>query len=202
MRIGKEYTAGFVPAMRAMRNPMNSWSRGDTRCDTSGLLLSIGEKDLELSRKLYRAGPEHAKHLRMIQVWSDFELPRYIWQEWDTYTFQNKISTSTMHRIDSRLLTMRDFEDQSIEEGVLKVLNGLITSMQECENGSPMKNEYRRIIKKRLPEGFLQIRTVNLSYASLANVYNQRKNHKLPEWKVICAWILSLPYFKELTGIE
>lgn len=38
-------------------------------------------------------------------------------------------------------------------------------------------------VKKRfLPEGFLQRRIVNFSYAVFANMIRQRRNHRLPQW--------------------
>ena len=34
-----------------------------------------------------------------------------------------------------------------------------------------------------LPEGFLQRRIVNFSYAAFANMIRQRRNHRLPQWR-------------------
>lgn len=194
MKIEKTEVAGIQPSLRAMRNPMNSWSRSDT---FNGV---PGPNDIGLSQKLTKAGTEHCKHLRMIQVWVDLELPRYVWSEMDTYIFNTKVSCSTMHKITSRLLTQADFE-LPISEVTLNELNQLIKQAQETSN-SGEKKALIRIIKSRLPDGFLQKRTVNFNYAELLNIYWQRKNHKLPEWHIICDWILSLPYFKELTGVE
>lgn len=33
-------------------------------------------------------------------------------------------------------------------------------------------------------------------------IFNQRKNHRLKEWHEFCKWCESLPYFKELIGIN
>ena len=61
------------------------------------------------------------------------------------------------------------------------------------------KNEILRRAKALLPEGFLQRRTVATNYEQLRNIYHQRKNHRLPCWtQVICPFIESLPYSKEL----
>ena len=43
-------------------------------------------------------------------------------------------------------------------------------------------NEALREIKTALPEGFLQRRIVTLNIKTLQNIYNQRKNHRLPQW--------------------
>ena len=71
MRIKTLQVDGFGPAIHAMRNPMDSWDKSDTH---NG---KIGDKDKELSLKLSSAGPEHAKHLRMVMVWAEIEAPRF-----------------------------------------------------------------------------------------------------------------------------
>ena len=54
--------------------------------------------------------------------------------------------------------------------------------------------------KRLLPEGFLQMRTVDTNYAELRTIYHQRKNHRLKEeWQdTFCKWVETLPYAKEL----
>ena len=44
-----------------------------------------------------------------------------------------------------------------------------------------------------------QTRNVMLNYEVLANIYRQRKNHKLDEWREVCKWIESLPYNELIT---
>ncbi|MGL5765928.1 MAG: hypothetical protein ACRCX8_09845, partial [Sarcina sp.] len=53
--------------------------------------------------------------------------------------------------------------------------------------------------KRILAEGFLQLRTVNLNYEVIRNIYHQRKHHRLKEeWiYTFCAWAESLPYADE-----
>jgi hypothetical protein len=44
---------------------------------------------------------------------------------------------------------------------------------------------------------------VSTNYETLANIYNQRKDHKLKEdWGAFCDFIKSLPYSKELITME
>lgn len=107
---------GMMPAMHAMRNPMNSWDRSDTLIvfnkpdDFDGdepvykiledSVIAVGENDKTLSLKLQKAGPEHCKHLRMVMCWVDIWAPRYWWQEFDTYRQGvEKVSCSTMHKL-------------------------------------------------------------------------------------------------------
>jgi len=197
---------GFKHGLSAMRNPMNSWDRSDSKIDMKndytgnmeGFIL--GDKDKELSQKLTKAGREHCKHLRLIQVWASMSLPRYIWVEMDTYRFLEKISCSTMHKITSRRLSEEYFYG-CINRATLYDLN-LIIDLYNDEKDRERKDELFLSIKNALPESYLQERTINTNYQQLLNIYNQRKNHRLPQWKVICEWILELPYFKELTRLE
>ena len=48
----------------------------------------IGPNDMSLAKRLIKAGPEHCKFLRQIQVWADFDMPLYWWSEFDTYKFK------------------------------------------------------------------------------------------------------------------
>ena len=51
-----------------------------------------------------------------------------------------------------------------------------------------------------LPSSYNQTRNVMLNYEVLANIYRQRKNHKLDEWVEFCKWIETLPYSELITG--
>ena len=131
----------------------------------------------------------------------DVTLPRYIWSELDTYNYSPKVSTSTMHRIHSRPLTQDDFETPMLD-CVIEDINKEIAKFNGYSRIDPEgRNIQRRVIKGKLPESFLQMRTVDFTYATLMNVYRQRKNHRLSEWHLFCDWILELPHFQELTGI-
>ena len=57
---------------------------------------------------------------------------------------------------------------------------------------------YWKELIRWLPQGFLQTRTVTMSYANFRNIYLQRKDHKLVEWHKFCDLINQLPYGKEL----
>ena len=63
-----------LAALRGMRNPMNSWDRGDSYLDTNGKFV-LGPNDFDLCRRLVAAGPEHCKFLRQIFVSFDVTAP-------------------------------------------------------------------------------------------------------------------------------
>ena len=199
--------AGFLPALEGMRNPMDSWDRGDSsqlyNPMYQALEIKIGENDLKLAKKLIRAGSEHRKFLRQIQVWADVIMPRYIWQELDTYKFGTKNSCSTMHTLMKNQITLKNFylgDDpivmtaNHLELNVIPILNQYIDLYNRDK-------DYRWVIemKRVLPESFIQMRTWNTNYEELLNIYYQRKSHRLKEeWGVVIDWIESLPYFKEM----
>ena len=78
---------------------------------------AIGPDDMRLAKTLIRSGPEHRKFLRQIMVSVDITAPLYWWKEFDTYkvgTVAN--STSTMHKLTSKPITMSCFEIDDYDE--------------------------------------------------------------------------------------
>lgn len=205
---------GFEHALRGMRNPLNSWDKGD-----SGYIdrrfndqFYIGENDLDLAQRLIKAGSEHRKFLRQIFVSVDITAPLYWWKEFDTYkvgTVAN--STSTMHKLASTPITeecfeMGDFEDFDLEtEDMIFPLKStwveLTSDLEFCRqkyNETKDKRYWKELIRL-LPESWLQKRTITMNYENILNMYRQRKHHKLTEWsKSFCDWIKTLPYAEEL----
>ena len=79
---------GWEHAIRCMRNPMNSWDKSDSSFKKEYLLnnqltditvprLYIGEKDIDLMKRLRKAGTDHRKYLRMITIYVDITAPLY-----------------------------------------------------------------------------------------------------------------------------
>lgn len=227
MRIDKTQVFGLESAMRGMRNPMNSWYLNDSNVsvefekdflesDIYGDIHSqyqnrniegilIGEKDLGLAQKLIKAGSEHMKFMRTIQVWADMDMTRFFWSEMDTYKFNSKNSCSTIHKLlnpkNNITIDMFDHyeEDKDVLEVVINRLNDIREKFLNTKNF-----EEQRVLKRRakclLSEGFLQLRTVNTNYAEIRNVVLQRSKHQMKEdWvDCYCKWATTLPYSKEL----
>lgn len=114
IKFENEEVLGWEHAIRGMRNPMNSWDKSDSEfilCDSSSYsLLELGTNDLDLMKRLRKAGTDHRKYLRMITVYVDITAPLYWWSEFDTYkvgTVAN--STSKMHKLLSKPFEMNDF---------------------------------------------------------------------------------------------
>lgn len=225
MRVDRIDVYGFEPALRGMRNPMNSWDKSDSLCGFNPREIKtyyfndvpistpeyyvIGEKDMVLAKKLIKGGTEHRKFLRQIQVWIDIDIPRYLWTELDTYkvaTVRN--SCSTMHKLGKRLLTTDDFQDGVVHPAILNELNNAgVAYRRKLEyiayNDRVLKGyDIVKYMKQLLPEGFLQKATYSFNYETAMSIYYQRKAHRLDEWKEIhpesiTSMILSLPYMKE-----
>ncbi len=214
MKIENTQVFGFEAAIRAMRNPLNSHAKSDSfllkNCfnqptpriyESNVEKFVLGIKDAELSQKLTKAGTEHCKHLRLIQVWFDITAPRFFYIEFDTYKHKENVSCSTMHTLMKKPVSEEDFEKDNIPASLIEKINTYIDLYQES-NDAEEKREYLIACKNVLPEGFLQKRTVCTNYQTLLNMYRQRRHHKLPQWQQFCNWIIHLPYFQELTGIE
>lgn len=203
---------GFEAAVRGMRNPMNSWSKSDSKWDGFGDAdgYSIGDNDLDLMKRLISAGTDHSKFMRMINVTCDITAPLYWWKEFDTYkvgTVAN--SCSTMHKIHAQEFTLDDFShehltlydvDGEICRDWLGDLEDLIDDLnlaRELFLKTKDKKYWWQMIQL-LPSSYNQRRTVQLNYAVLRNMYHARKNHKLDEWRDLCKWVESLPYATDL----
>lgn len=185
---------GIGHAIRGMRNAMNSWDKSDSYIDERYNTVHIGENDKSLMQRLFNAGTDHRKYLRMITVYADITAPLYWWKEYDTYkvgTVAN--SCSTMHKLTSKRLTLDDFSIDNNEPGyyvdILYDLNALIDNYKKTND-----IKYFRMLVGLLPSSFNQKRTVMLNYEVLANIYKSRQGHKLKEWQDFIKWIEELPY--------
>jgi hypothetical protein len=197
-------TYNFQGALRGMRNPLKSWSASDSNFDDYGNIISFGQKDRELALKLVQAGSDHRKFLRQIFFSADITAPDYFWKEMDTYKVSTVAnSTSTMHTITSRALTVDDFSWDMVEEfqtNHLDYLNLLILDYQQNKtNVLTIHSIFRKIIQN-LPMSFNYTRTWTANYEVLRNIYKARKNHKLSEWHIFCSCISKIPLNELITN--
>lgn len=205
IKIEKTDVFGWESAIRGMRNPMNSWEKTDSRFDGFGEAdgYCVGENDLSLMKKLIKAGSDHSKFMRMINVTTDITAPLYWWKEYDTYkvgTVAN--SCSTMHKIHDKEFTIDDFSHEHLAPVVIDHLNetiGVLNFYRNIYNEDKSKSAWWQMIQL-LPTSYNQKRTVQLNYAVLRNMYHSRKNHKLDEWHTFCEWVESLPYSELITN--
>lgn len=198
----------FSLAIRGMRNSFASWDKsdschefiGDNRFRAATDQMVLGPEDLKLMQKLYKAGGSERKFMRMIQVWCDISAPLTWWKQFDTYKVgTTAISTSTMHLITDKEFTLDNFDAEPSDH-----LRTTIDFLNEKRLEYLNTKEYHtwREIIDNLPESYIQLRTVNMSYEAIAHMINDRKNHKLTEWHYFCNVMLdNLPYLKEIMDV-
>lgn len=119
-----------------------------------------------------------------------------------------------MHRI-----TRFDVDKQYIQyvdERIIKIMkdkiegyNSLLEFSKTIEDEDTKKTVQNRLKEKYLeilysnPCGFKLTAKMTTNYRQLKTIYSQRRTHRLPEWRVFCKWIETLPMFKEyVLGIE
>lgn len=202
---------GWEAAIRGMRNPKNSWDKSDSfefYPDEEGNPW-IGKNDLKLMKLLAKAGNDHGKFLRMINVTMDITAPLYWWKEHDTYKVGTVAdSCSTMHKIHAKEFNLDDFsyehltreDDDNCGVAGIDILLCHIDNLNEfrtafIETGD--KKYWWQMIQL-LPSSYNQRRTIQLNYQVLKTMYFARRNHKLDEWHDFCHWCETLPYFKEI----
>lgn len=236
---------GFEHAVRGMRNPMNSWDKSDSEekywcsslgpnesphyCNSCGYdmchpyegdtVFVIGDNDLDLMRRLYKAGTEHRKYLRQISVSMDITAPLYWWKEFDTYkvgTVAN--SCSTMHKIHAKEFELDDFSHEHLKDcdsvGLTEFYDfpcgRQYTPMDSLADTIKMLNFWRSIFLtdknksawwqmiQLLPSSYNQRRTVTMNYENVMTIIKQRSGHKLDEWNQFVETLKGLPYITEI----
>ena len=223
---------GWEHAIRGMRNPLNSWDKSDSYpavdCGKCGIIdrddicypkehdctpyqcYAIGCNDLDLMRRLIRAGSSHRKFMRQIFVSVDITAPRYWWTEFDTYkvgTTSN--SCSTMHKIHAKEFELDDFSHEHLitdEPIPTRIYSPMQMMEANIKNLNHLRSLYLETKDKKywwqliqlLPQSYNQKRTITMTYENLLNMVSQRRGHKLDEWHDFCDWALSLPYAEVL----
>ena len=199
-------TYGWEAAFRGLRNPKESWSKGDSVFSKNDTI--IGENDLKLARALILSGSDHAKFTRQIGVSMDITAPLYWFKEFDTYkigTVAN--SESTMHKLAQTPITKEHFSfdnTDSFSPLITDVFDDLIQDIEKIRKSylETKDKRYWRALIQLLPSAWNQKRTWTANYQVLRNIYFARRNHKLQEWRDFCSMIEKLPYASDLITIS
>lgn len=161
-----------------------------------------------LSAACDRGNGAHGQFMTGIRVNFDLTFTNKAWVEAERYRFLEFVSSqSTMHRItkfnlreqyneyvDPRII---DIMEEKVEE--YNRISALQLTSQEAiqERNQALQELYLQILYSN-PSGFNLTARMTTNYRCLKNIYIQRKNHRLPEWREFCKWIETLPYFEEL----
>lgn len=211
----------FKGAIRGMRNALLSHDKSDSydnyevdyeeQLDEDGRpydvieirypYYRVGAGDINLMRKLYKAGGSHRKYARQIMVSMDITAPDYWFKQLSTYkvgTVEN--STSTMHRIHSKEFTLDDFSTDHLEDFSWNRLDDLIEHLNICRKKyiETKDKKYWWQMIQLLPMSYNYTRTVTMNYENVFNIIHQRSGHKLDEWKDFCEVLKGLPYVKAI----
>ena len=153
IKIEETQVMGLGPAIRGMRNPMNSWDKSDSeycafiggceRCylhndntdECSKLNYAmdhfvIGPNDHDLAMRLIKGGPVEAKFRRQIFVSVNITGPLLWWKEFDTYKIGTTAnSCSTMHKIHAKEFVLGDFTHENLRPRSLNILMETINEL-------------------------------------------------------------------------
>lgn len=213
---------------------MNSWGKSDSEWqvlnsddvehgEEPNRAYVIGDNDLDLMRRLYKAGTEHRTYARLIQCSMDITAPRYWWAEADRYTVgKSQVSCSTMHKIAAKEFELDDFSwEQLLNNGcdlfacefgkgnfatliqpIQLMTNFIIPSLNVCREKyleTKDKKFWWQLIQL-LPSSYNQRRTICMSYEVVFKIIKERTGHKLDEWNDFVAILRDLPYVEEIMG--
>ena len=155
----------------------------------------IGDKDLKRCKHLGNAvaGSGHDCFTKGITVQFDLQVPEYIWRQLDRYHFIDYVSSqSKMHRI------LKMDIDKACNKYVLdstkETLKNLIDTYNREINDLDKKELFNHIIANT-PSGIMLTARMTTNYLQLKSIVNQRSNHKMQEWRLLCDYFKTLPMF-------
>ena len=120
-----------------------------------------------------------------------------------------------MHRITK--FDLRNQYNEYVDPRIILIMEEKVkqyNQLLELLAQTPFENTYERERLKKLltqkyleilysnPAGFMLTARMTTNYRCLKNIWRQRRNHRLPEWREFCKWIETLPYAKELICYE
>ena len=139
-------------------------------------------------------GTGHDQFLTGIVVQFDLTLTVKAWTEAERYHFLDFVSSqSTMHRI-----TKFDLDSSYIgytDPRMVEIMKELVAAYK----ANPTAENYLRVLYSN-PVGFKLTARLTTNYRQLKTIYKQRRNHRLPEWRMFCEWVERLPHSEMITG--
>lgn len=174
-----------------------------------------GDKDLTRCLNLTKASNGNGAHgqwMTGVRVAFDLTCTNKMWVEAERYRFLEFVSSqSTMHRITK--FNLRNQYNKYTDVRVIEIMEEKVAQYNELAEQlkkTPPEQEYTikmlkdMMIQKYLeilytnPAGFELTARMTTNYRCLLNIYVQRHNHRLPEWREFCQELLKLPFFQEL----
>ena len=166
--------------------------------------LTKGIKSLANSNK----GEGHDQWLTGVVVQFDLTFTVKAWTEAERYHFLDFVSSqSTMHRITK--FNLDEAYSEYVDPRIVEIMKEKVAEYNSLSNGDMLdvklhkdldelkKKKYLEILYSN-PCGFKLTAGMTTNFRQLKTIYHQRRTHRLPEWREFCAWIETLPMFKEL----
>ena len=181
---------------------------------TELLEIHANDKDIERCLNLTKASNGNGAHgqwMTGVRVAFDLTCTNKMWVEAERYRFLEFVSSqSTMHRItkfnlDGQYCEYVDLRVIEIMKDKIAAYNQLVENKPSPNAAPKLLEDYANLLKEKYleilytnPAGFELTARMTTNYRCLLNIYVQRHNHRLPEWREFCQELLKLPMFKEL----
>ncbi len=137
-------------------------------------------------------GTGHDNWLQGVIVQFDLTYTVKAWTEAERYNWLDFVSSqSTMHRIAQ--FDLDNHYNEYTDPRSIAIVKELVCNYNETKD----PEDYLRVLMSN-PCGFKLTAGMTTNYRQLKTIYAQRRTHRLPEWREFCAWIETLPRFKEL----
>ena len=170
--------------------------------------INLKVKDLKRAKHLGNAipGSGHDCFTKGITVQFDLQVSEYIWRQLDRYHFIDYVSSqSKMHRI--LKMDIDKACNKYVTETSINLLNYLIEEYNKINNDTDFKVKLRNgevvtskedvfnMIIANTPSGIMLTARMTTNYLQLKSIVNQRSNHKMQEWRLLCDYFKTLPMF-------
>ena len=150
---------------------------------------------LSLIKAVENDNDAHGQFLTGILVSFDLTFTVKAWTEAERYRFLFFISSeSSMHRITK--FNLSSCFDSHVDPRCKKIVGELINEYNSESDAEKKKEKYLNLLYS-CPTGLKLTARLTTNYRCLRNIYKQRKNHRLPEWRLFCEWLETLPLAKE-----
>ena len=189
MKISKLRIYDLEESIEASKYPM-AVDLDSLNSNVTKTVVALGSSD---------KGEGHDQFLTGIRVAFDLTFSNKAWVEAERYRFLEFVSSqSTMHRITR--LDIRKCCNKYDWESTIKNLEEAVAKYNALEDkGSEEAKELYLEILYNVPSGFELTARITTNYRALKTNYDQRKNHRLPEWREFCEYMKNeLPLFKEI----
>lgn len=182
MKVENIKVYGLNESVKRSKYPMST--------DVENLNTEITQTVINLGNS--KTGSGHDQFLTGVIVQFDLTFTVKAWTEAERYHFFDFVSSqSTMHRISK--FELNNQYNEYVDKRVINIMNELKDKYNETQS----KEDYLKLLYTN-PCGFNLTAGMTTNYRQLKTIYNQRKSHRLPEWREFCTIIKELPMFEEL----